>query len=139
VVLHEHKRETNALALTEEFMNKEEIISYCLTYPDTYEDYPFDENWAVIRHRGNKKIFALIYNNNGQLCVNLKCEPSRADFYRSIFEDVHPGYHMNKMHWNTVRLDGNMLDEDLFEMVHHSFQLTKPKIKKNKTVEGNKP
>ena len=111
-------------------MNKKEIINYCLTYPDAYEDHPFDETWTVIRHKGNKKIFAMVYNHSGHLCINLKCEPSRADFLRSIFKEVKPGYHMNKLHWNTVILDGNMQDEDLFEMVHHSFQLTKPKMKK---------
>lgn len=111
-------------------MNKKEIIDYCLTYPNTYEDYPFDEKWTVIRHKGNSKIFAMVFIHDGHLCINLKCEPSRADFMRSIFTDVKPGYHMNKLHWNTVNLDGNMQDEDIFEMVQHSFQLTKPKSKK---------
>ncbi|AWB44695.1 hypothetical protein DCC85_11010 [Paenibacillus sp. CAA11] len=111
-------------------MDKQQIIDYCLTYTDAYEDYPFDEKWTVVRHRSNKKIFAMIYNYNGHLCINLKCEPNRADFLRSIFKEVLPGYHMNKLHWNTVILDGGMQDDDVFEMVQHSFQLTMPKLKR---------
>jgi len=80
------------------------VIDYCLTYPDVYEDYPFDEltgvpdAWAVMRHKGNKKSFAFIYERSG-LCVNLKCEPLRADFLRQIYPGVTPACHMNKEHW----------------------------------------
>lgn len=108
-------------------MTKEELIEHCLTYPGVYEDYPFDEKWTVMSHRGNKKSFALIFDHHGHPCVNLKCEPSRADFLRGIFKEVKQGYHMNKVHWNTVVLDGELPVEELYDMVQHSFQLTKPK------------
>ena len=53
---------------------KKDLITYCLTYKDVYEDYPFrDHEWAVIRHRNNKKVFAWIYSRNGEVCINLKC------------------------------------------------------------------
>jgi len=90
-------------------MTRRELIDYCLTYPDAYEDYPFNEltgapdaAWVVMRHKGNKKSFALIYERGG-FCVNLKCEPFRADFLRQIYSDVTPAYHMNKEHWNTTQ------------------------------------
>ncbi|MEG7336032.1 MmcQ/YjbR family DNA-binding protein [Bacillus sp. 0102A] len=108
-------------------MNHEEMINYFLSYPDTYKDYPFGEGRTVMRHNGNKKWFALIFHLDGHLCVNLKCEPERANFLRSIFKEVKPGYHMNKDHWNTVILDGNLSQEALDDMVQHSFELTKPK------------
>lgn len=108
-------------------MTKRELIEYCLTYPGAYEDYPFDEEWAVIRHSGSKKSFAFIYEHSGRLCVNLKCEPMRADFLRSVFAGVRPAYHMNKVHWNTVLLDGGVPEQELFNMVAHSFELTKPR------------
>ena len=116
-------------------MTRRELIDLCLSYPGAYEDYPFDGiagsgadggSWAVLRHRGNKKSFALIFERGG-LCVNLKCEPMRADFLRSAFPDaVSPAYHMNKAHWNTVRPD-LISREDLEEMLAHSYDLTKPK------------
>jgi predicted DNA-binding protein (MmcQ/YjbR family) len=61
---------------------KKEIIEFCLSFTDTYEDYPFDEEWAAIRHSANKKCFAYVYERNGNLCVNLKCEPFKADMLR---------------------------------------------------------
>lgn len=111
-------------------MNRKELISRCLTYPSVYEDYPFDIEWTIIRHKGNKKIFALIYERENKLCVNLKCEPIKADFLRQIYKSVTAGYHMNKEHWNTVMLGGDVPDDELFSMIQHSYELTKPKMKK---------
>jgi len=113
-------------------LNRNEIISHCLTYKDAYEDYPFGEEMAVIRHSGNKKTFAFIYERGGKLFINLKCEPLRADFLRQVYTAVTPGFHMNKTHWNTVALDGSIPDEELFSMVKHSYELIKPKDKKIK-------
>ncbi|MNP56701.1 hypothetical protein D3C76_1514490 [compost metagenome] len=111
-------------------MTKDEIIDYCLSYSSSYEDHPFGEGWSAIRHNGNKKIFALIFNHAEHLCVNLKCEPERADFLRGLFEEVKPGYHMNKEHWNTLILDGKLPEHEIHDMVKFSFELTKPKSKK---------
>ncbi|MGL5514160.1 MAG: MmcQ/YjbR family DNA-binding protein [Sporomusa sp.] len=118
-------------------MKKRELIDYCLTFPFAFEDYPFDNfitagAWTVMRHTGNQKSFALIYERNEKLCINLKCEPMRADFLRQMFIDVAPGYHMNKTHWNTVTLDGDVPAEHLYDMIQHSFDLTKPKERKPK-------
>ena len=73
---------------------KKDLITYCLTYKDVYEDYPFrDHEWAVIRHRNNKKVFAWIYSRNGEVCINLKCSPEWIEFWRKTYEGVRPGYH----------------------------------------------
>ncbi|PAK55742.1 MmcQ/YjbR family DNA-binding protein [Paenibacillus sp. 7541] len=110
-------------------MTIEEFIEHGLSYPGSYEDQPFGEGWTAIRHKGNQKIFALIFNRDGHLCVNLKCDPDRSDFLRQAFKEVQPGYHMNKEHWNTVILDGELPEEDLHDMVRHSYELTRPKRK----------
>ena len=112
-------------------MKKKDIIEYCLTFPDVYEDYPFDGNWAAIRHTVNKKSFAFIYEHNGKLCVNLKCEPNEADLLRQIYKDVTSAYHMNKNHWNTIKLGGDVPEEALHDMIQHSYNLIKPKNKNN--------
>ncbi|WP_336774767.1 MmcQ/YjbR family DNA-binding protein [Paenibacillus sp. MMO-58] len=109
-----------------------EFVEYCLSYPGSYEDQPFGEGWTVIRHKENKKLFALIYIRNEHLCVNLKSDPERSDFLRQAFKEVNPGYHMNKEHWNTVILDEGLPEDDLHDMVRHSFELTRPKRKKSK-------
>ena len=113
-------------------MTRQGIIDYCLAFKAAYEDYPFDDvtdpgKWTVMRHKANKKSFALIYVRHGRLCVNLKCDPFEADFLRQAFEDVTPGWHMNKTHWNTVTVGGDVPDDELMRMIGQSYDLTRPK------------
>jgi len=123
-------------------MTKQELIDYCLTFPAAYEDYPFggqvahsdDGTWTVMRHDANKKSFAHIYNRNGKLCINLKCEPIRADFLRGAFSDIVPGWHMNKTHWNTIYVDGDVPKEELYDSIQHSYNLVKPKQRKKRST-----
>ena len=107
-------------------------IRFCLEFPAAYEDYPFDAEWTVMRHRGNKKSFAFLYERGGALCVNLKCEPLRAEFLRSVYRDVTPGYHMNKVHWNTVRTGRDVPEEAIRDMITHSYEQICPKRKRCK-------
>jgi len=121
-------------------MNRKELIEFCLTFPAAYEDYPFDDvmdetAWTAMRHRSNKKCFAFITVHNGRLMANLKCDPLEADFLRSAFRDVTPGYHMNKTHWNTVYIDGDVPEEELQRMIANSYDLIKPKVRKQKDAE----
>lgn len=118
-------------------MTRQEIIEYCLLFPAAYEDYPFDDvaeagAWTVMRHKSNKKSFALIYERSEKLCINLKCDPAEADFLRQVYTQVTPAYHMNKKHWNTVTLGGDVTAEELKRMIGRSYDLIKPKAKKSK-------
>lgn len=114
-------------------MNKrEEAIEFCKTFEDVYEDYPFkDDNWTVMRHKKNKKSFACIYERQGHIWINVKCDPDVTYFWRSAFESVVPGYHMNKEHWNSIILDGNIEDGPIKTMIEDSYTLTLPKKVKN--------
>ena len=120
--------------------SRQAIIDFCLALPAVYEDYPFANItdigiWTVMRHRTNKKTFAYIYEMSGKLCVNLKCDPLEADFLRQMFTDVTPGYHMNKAHWNTITIGGDVPDEQLERMITHSYDLIKPKRRKPKCAD----
>ena len=116
-------------------MTRKELTEYCLTWPDCFEDHPFDapgapeaDSWTLIRHRKNRKAFAFIFERDG-LCINLKCEPMRSGFLRSaLAPGVAPAYHMNKEHWNTVRPD-LVSAEDLEDLIRRSYMLTAPKPK----------
>ena len=115
-------------------MNRTDLINFCLTFPATYEDYPFEkqkntEIWTVMRHKANKKSFAFINVLHDRLCVNLKCEPNEADFLRKMYKDVIPGFHMNKTHWNTVFINGDVPVEEIKRQIASSYDLIKPKIK----------
>lgn len=111
---------------------REDLIRYCLTYKDVYEDYPFrDHEWTVIRHRGNRKVFAWIYSREGSLCINVKCHPDWILFWRDTFESVQPGFHLNKKYWNTVIMDGTVPEDTLKRMIGDSYDLTKGRAGRN--------
>ena len=121
-------------------MTRQEIIDFCLTFPNSYEDYPFDKIedigvWTVMRHLLNKKTFAMIYERNGKLCINLKCDPHEADLLRQVYKDLTPAYHMNKRHWNTITLgtDCDVPTDELWRTIEHSYDLIKPKLKNRRT------
>lgn len=116
-------------------MTKKELIDYCLTFSATFLDYPFDETTAVIKHSTNKKMFALINNMDEKLYINLKCEPTKADFLRQIYKSVIPGWHMNKIHWNTIYIEGDIPKSELYDLISHSYDLIKPKMPKNNNSE----
>jgi predicted DNA-binding protein (MmcQ/YjbR family) len=76
------------------------------------------------------KIFALA-NLDGDLTVNLKCDPSLALELRELYPSVIPGYHMNKKHWNTILLDGSIPDKEVFDWISHSYDLVRKKHKRS--------
>ena len=103
---------------------REEVLKYCLSFPDTYQDAPFhDENWQLVRYRKNKKVFAWTYFRNGKLCVNVKVDPEWRDLWRQTYAAVIPGYHQNKEHWNTIILDGTIPEEEVRRMIAESYDL----------------
>ena len=103
---------------------REEALSYGLSFPDTYQDAPFhDENWQLVRYKGNKKAFLWTYERDGFINLNVKVEPDKAFFWRDIYESVVPGYHQNKEHWNTIILDGSIPDKDIECMIAESYDL----------------
>jgi len=118
-------------------MTRQEIIDYCLEFFDALEDYPFDSitdpgKWTVMRHGKNRKSFALIYEREGKLCVNVKCDPIEAELLRDIYDGVTAGYHMNKEHWNTIIVGSDVDDEELCRQVRHSYALIKPRLRRTR-------
>ena len=109
---------------------RQEGIDFCLTLKGAYEDYPFhDANWTVMRHKENRKMFAAVYEHQGNIWVNVKCDPGMTYMWRNAFKSVVPAYHMNKEHWNSIILDGRVGDDAIRNMIYDSYELTKPKRK----------
>ena len=103
---------------------REEVLKFGLSFPDTYQDAPFhDENWQLVRFKGNKKVFLWTYEKDGFLNLNLKVDTDKAFFWRDVYASVIPGYHQNKEHWNTVIMDGSIPDEDVKTMIAESYDL----------------
>ena len=112
---------------------KNEAIAFCINLDDTYQDMPFhDPNWILVRHQANKKVFAWIYEKDGYIWINVKCDLEWRDFWRRAYASVVPGYHLNKEHWNSIILDGTVPKKDIIRMIEESYDLTKPKKRKNR-------
>ena len=103
---------------------REQALKYGLSFPDTYQDAPFhDTNWQLVRYKGNDKAFLWTYEKDGYICLNVKVDPDKAYFIRQMFPSVKPGYHQNKMHWNTIILDGTVPDKEIKMMIAESYDL----------------
>lgn len=105
-------------------MEREDVLNYGLSFPDTYQDAPFrDANWQLVRVRQSKKVFLWTYEMDGYLRLNVKVSPESRDFWRGAYSSVVPGYHQNKEHWNTLILDGTIPETDVFQMIKESYAL----------------
>lgn len=103
---------------------RQEVLKYCLTFPNVYQDAPFhDDNWQLVRYKKNKKAFAWTYERDGYICVNVKVNPEWRDFWRQAYTAVIPGYHQNKEHWNTIILNGSIPEQDIKRMIAESYDL----------------
>ena len=114
-------------------LNRADLIALCGRLPDSYEDYPFDDpNWTVMRHRTNRRSYALIFERQGRLWVNVKAEPAWGDFWKQTYPAVVPAYHMNKRHWIGIVLDGSMTADQIFDLIAESYRLTAPRAAKSR-------
>ena len=102
-------------------MDLAEFREYCLTKPGAREETPFGSD--VLVFKVGRKMFALAALDEVPTTVNLKCDPDLALDLRDRYEQVRPGYHMNKKHWNTVEIDTGIPDAELRKMIDHSYEL----------------
>jgi predicted DNA-binding protein (MmcQ/YjbR family) len=102
-------------------MDHSTIESYILSLPNTRLDYPFGEGVAV--YKAGDKMFALISEKSTPLQISLKCDPQLATLLRERYESVMPGYHLNKKHWNTIVLSGQLSWEEVRDLIRHSYEL----------------
>src|SRR5438132_14328859 len=111
-------------------MDLEEVREYCLAKGGVTEGTPFGATLLVFKVAG--KPFALAALDEIPATVNLKCDPDVALELRDRYEQVRPGYHMNKKHWNTVEISSGVPDTELRRMIDHSFELVVQNLPKSK-------
>ena len=102
-------------------MDLAKFREYCLSKPKTTEGTPFGPDVVVFKVSG--KIFALASLDDVPARANLKCDPDLALELRDRYEQVRPGYHMNKKHWNTVEIESGIPAAELRKMIDHSYEL----------------
>lgn len=104
-------------------MDHKTVEEYLLSMPNAVLEYPFGEGVAV--YKTNDKMFALIQEGSDPLRISLKCDPQLAVLLREKYETVMPGYHLNKKHWNTIILSGQLEWEEIQGFIRHSYELVK--------------
>jgi predicted DNA-binding protein (MmcQ/YjbR family) len=113
-------------------MDLAQFREYCLSKPGATESAPFGPD--VLVFKVSDTMFALAALDEVPTTVNLKCDPDLALELRDRYEQVTPGYHMNKKHWNTIGIESGIPDSELRKMIDHSYDLVikglpKPKAK----------
>ena len=115
-------------------MDLAQFREYCLSKSHTTEGTPFGPDVLVFKVGG--KMFALTALDEMPTTANLKCDPDWALDLRDRYEEVRPGYHMNKKHWNTVEIEGTIPDAELRKMIDHSYDLVVETLPKSRATVG---
>jgi predicted DNA-binding protein (MmcQ/YjbR family) len=102
-------------------MTHKEVEDYLLGMPNAWLDYPFGDDVAV--YKVGDKMFALVAEKSHPVRLSLKCDPLLAKTLREKYESVMPGYHLNKKHWNTILLTGQLSWSEIQDLIRHSYEL----------------
>ena len=102
-------------------IDHKQVEEYVLSMPNAVLEYPFGEDVAV--YKVHDKMFALIPEDSNPVRISLKCDPQLATLLRDSYETVMPGYHLNKKHWNTMILSGQLPWEEVQALIVHSYNL----------------
>ena len=102
-------------------MDHKTVEEYILSMPNARLDYPFGEEVAV--YKVGDKMFALISEGKDPVQLSLKCDPQLSTILREKYDEIMPGYHLNKKHWNTLVLAGQLGWDEVQDLIRHSYQL----------------
>jgi predicted DNA-binding protein (MmcQ/YjbR family) len=102
-------------------MDHKTVEEYILSMPNARLDYPFGEDVAV--YKVGEKMFALIREGKDPVQLSLKADPELSKVLREKYDEVMPGYHLNKKHWNTLVLAGQMEWVEVRGLIRHSYML----------------
>ncbi|SFB12812.1 Predicted DNA-binding protein, MmcQ/YjbR family [Flavobacterium swingsii] len=105
-------------------MNIQQLYEFCQSKKGVTEHFPFDEDTLVFKVGGKMFCLASLKEfESGNPSLNLKCDPEKALELRAEYEAISPGYHMSKVHWNTISLNKDVPNKMLYELINHSYDL----------------
>jgi predicted DNA-binding protein (MmcQ/YjbR family) len=102
-------------------MDHKAVEEYVLSMPNAELTYPFGEGVAV--YKVHDKMFALIAEGKNPVRISLKCDPVLSKVLREHYDEVMEGYHLNKKHWNTIVLTGQLSWDEIKALILHSYDL----------------
>jgi predicted DNA-binding protein (MmcQ/YjbR family) len=117
-------------------MNIQQFYEFCLSKKGVTEHFPFDEDTLVLKI--GRKMFCLTSLTEwekGTPSLNLKCDPEKAQELRAEYEAIIPGWHMSKIHWNTVAFNSDVSDKMMRELIDHSYELVFKSLSKKVQAE----
>jgi len=109
-------------------MTLKKIRKYLFSKPESTEELPFGPEALVFKVAG--KMYALIAWEENPIYISMKCEPDRAVSLRNTYPAIKPAYHFNKIHWNMVYVDGTLTDDQITDLIDHSYNLVVKNLKK---------
>ena len=109
-------------------MKPAELRRHCLAQPEAVEEFPFTPDHSVFKVRG--KMFAITALKRKPLEISLKCDPELAVQFRASYDCVKPGWHLNKRHWNTITIGGDVPDKLVRDMIEDSYDLVAEKLRR---------
>ena len=117
-------------------MNLEIFYEYCLSKKGVTEHFPFDEETLVFKVGGKMFVLSSLSQwEKGVPSVNLKCKPEYAEELRVLYDDIKPGWHMSKIHWNTIAINRDVTDILIKELIDHSYELVFKSLTKKAQLE----
>jgi predicted DNA-binding protein (MmcQ/YjbR family) len=119
-------------------MNIQQLYEFCLSKKGVTEHFPFDEDTLVFKVGG--KMFCLTSLKEWEKStpsLNLKCDPEKGEELRAQYDAIKPGYHMSKIHWNTIDFNNDVSDKMMRELINHSYDLVFASLTKKAQIEIN--
>lgn len=116
-------------------MNIEEFREHCLTVKGSTESFPFDDTTLVFKVMDKMFAYIGLEPKDGCFFANMKCHPDKSAELRAEYEGIRPGFHTNKLMWNSVYIDSDVSDSLIIELIHHSVDEVIAKLPKYKQVE----
>lgn len=115
-------------------MKYEWLDKYCLFKRGAEKDFKVE--WDATRYLIGGKMFALQGGDKDKnAIITLKCEPLFGQHLRGQYQHIVAGYYMNKEHWNSVYLDGDVPDDVLKQMIDMSYELVLSSLSKKRQKE----
>ncbi len=102
-------------------MNFEVIDKTLMSYENVSKSFPYGENISV--YKAGDMLFALVQNTTDPLRISLRCDEQLAALLREKYETVLPGQKLNQKKWNTIILSGQLSDDEIFDLIRHSYNL----------------
>lgn len=116
-------------------MNIEEAREACISIKGATESFPFGEDTLVFKVMDKMFAYMGLESRDGEIWLNMKCDPEKAIQLREQYSGVLPGYHSNKKYWNSIVIDSDVPDSIIVELIQHSVDEVIKKLPKSKQQE----